>query len=324
MLGGTRYFGRSIVQELLDQGHNVTVFTRGNNRPSILQNVNHIKGDRQDLSSFRKIFKEKTFDILIDNIGYLPNDIEATLDIFRGNIGLYIYTSSISAYRDQYLKSDILKEDDFHPIPGAITSLHSVDDYCVGKNQCEIRLMENDETPYVILRPPLVMGPDDHSLNLYFFLQRIMDGGPILLPGKARLNLRHVYEKDLASAYPKFFENKSYWNRAYNIAGKEVLSAQEYLGYIANKIGKELDIIYFSQSKLDEIEYTQPLELNRFNKNLQVFLDITRIQNDIEIKFTPFKDWMDETIDWYLNIFSGSDSKGYHKRQEEINLAKAN
>ena len=102
------------------------------------------------------------------------------------------------------------------------------------------------------------------------------------------------------------------------------MSAQEYLGYIANKIGKELDIIYFSQSKLDEIEYTQPFELNRFNKNLQVFLDITRIQNDIEIKFTPFKDWMDETIDWYLNIFSGSDSKGYHKRQEEINLAKAN
>ena len=36
------------------------------------------------------------------------------------------------------------------------------------------------------------------------------------------------------------------------------------------------------------------------------------------------KDWMDETIDWYLNIFSGSDAKGYHKRQEEINLAKAN
>ena len=63
----------------------MTVFTRGNNRPDILEKVNHIIGNRQDYSSFREIFKKKSFDVLIDNIGYLPKDIEVTINIFKGN-----------------------------------------------------------------------------------------------------------------------------------------------------------------------------------------------------------------------------------------------
>ena len=322
VLGGTRYFGRSIVEELLSAGHRVTVFTRGNLKPDLLSQVTHIIGDRMDFTSFRELFQDKVFDAVIDNIGYLPGVIEKTLEVFKGKVGVYIYTSSISSYcvdkfkpsAHRYLDRNVLREDDYQPVPGSISKINSVDTYCIGKNQCELRVMQNKEFPFVILRPPLVIGPDDHSLNLYFFLQRILDGGPIILPKHAKQNLLHIYEKDLARVYPKLLEKSSSWNRAYNISGKEVLTAEEYFGFIANYIGKELRIVYLPQVELDANGYIQPFEFNLIS-------DISRIQEGVGVELTAFKTWMRATIDWYLTEYDGPDSKGYAARHQEIDLA---
>ena len=314
VLGGTRYFGRSIVEEFVAAGHRVTVFTRGNRRPELLRHVTHVKGDRRDFPSFRELFRGKVFDAVIDNIGYLPDEVETTLDVFQGNAGLYIYTSSISAYQDRYLDCESLREDDFRAAPGSISSIHNVADYCLGKNQCESRVAQNKDLPYVILRPPLVIGPDDHALNLYFFLQRMLDGGPIILPKLSKHNLRHIYEKDLARVYPRLVDQTSCWNGAFNIAGKEVLTAEEYLGYIANHVDKELRIVYLPQAELDAKDYVQPFEFNRIS-------DISRLQEEVGVELTTFGTWMSTTVDWYLTDYTGPDSKGYERRQEEIDLA---
>tara|TARA_B110000967_G_C18864355_1_gene551864 strand:+ start:560 stop:1573 length:1014 start_codon:yes stop_codon:yes gene_type:complete len=323
VLGGTRYFGRSIVEEMLAAGHRVTIFTRGNLKPNFLSEVTHIIGDRMDFPLFRELFENKYFDAVIDNIGYLPAVMEETLNVFKGKVGVYIYTSSISTYcvdefkpsLQRYHERDTLKEEDYKAVPGKIVDINSVEAYCIGKNQCESKLMQNKSLPYVILRPPLVIGPDDHSRNLYFFMQRILDGGPILLPQHAKQNLLHIYEKDLARAYPKLLEKESYWNQAYNITGEEVLTAEEYLGFIANHLEKKLFITYFPQAELDTIYYIQPFEFNLIS-------DTSKIQENIGVELTPFKKWMSETIDWYLNIYDGPDSKGYDKRQLEIGLSK--
>jgi len=323
VLGGTRYFGRSIVDELLIAGHRVTIFTRGNLKPNFSSEVTHIIGDRMDFPLFRKLFQDKYFDAVVDNIGYLPAVMEEALSVFRGNVGIYIYTSSISAYcvdefkpsLQRYHERDILKEEDFKAVPGKLLDINSVETYCIGKNQCESRLMQNKSLPYVILRPPLVIGPDDHSRNLYFFMQRILDGGPILLPKHTEHNLLHIYEKDLARVYPKIIDKESCWNQAYNITGEEVLTAEEYLGFIANYLNKELLITYLPQAELDTINYIQPFEFNLIS-------DISKIKENIGVELTPFKTWMSETINWYLNIYDGQDSKGYDKRQLEIGLSK--
>ena len=323
VLGGTRYFGRSIVEELVAAGHRVTVFTRGNLKPDILSKVEHIVGDRTDFSSFKKLFQHKVFDAVIDNIGYLPKVVETTLEVFKGSVGVYIYTSSISSYcvdkfkpsEHRYLDRDVLQEDDYKAVPGSLSNIDSVDTYCVGKNQCEFRVMQNKDFPFVILRPPLVIGPDDHSLNLYFFLQRMLDGGPIILPKHEKQNLLQIYEKDLAKVYPKLLEKNSCWNKAYNITGKEVLTAEEYFGFIANYINKKLRIIYLPQTDLDAIGYRQPFEFNLIS-------DITRIQEEVGVQLTPFKTWMSKTLDWYLTEYDGPDSKGYALRQQEIDLVR--
>ena len=47
VMGGTRFVGKSLVSKLLNQNHDIDIFTRGNK--SNPDNTNLIKGDRNDI-----------------------------------------------------------------------------------------------------------------------------------------------------------------------------------------------------------------------------------------------------------------------------------
>ena len=48
VIGGTRYFGLAAVEQLLEAGHKVSIFSRGNVRPPFWKDIEHIEGDRED------------------------------------------------------------------------------------------------------------------------------------------------------------------------------------------------------------------------------------------------------------------------------------
>ncbi len=52
VIGGTKFIGKRLVEELLRIGHEVTVFSRGNVEPSFSVPVNHIIGDRHNYAEF--------------------------------------------------------------------------------------------------------------------------------------------------------------------------------------------------------------------------------------------------------------------------------
>ena len=49
VIGGTRFVGPHVVRRLVDAGHNVTVFHRGETEADLPPAVCHIYGDRRDL-----------------------------------------------------------------------------------------------------------------------------------------------------------------------------------------------------------------------------------------------------------------------------------
>ena len=75
VIGGTRYMGRLVVQKLLDRGDEVTVFTRGQTRPSWWDRVVHVEGDRTDPVSFRKGLSGLTFDAVLDTQAFRKEDV---------------------------------------------------------------------------------------------------------------------------------------------------------------------------------------------------------------------------------------------------------
>ena len=65
-MGGTRFVGKSLVSKLLNQNHDIDIFTRGNKLNP--DNTNLIKGDRNDIECIRKL-KNKKYDLIFDISG---------------------------------------------------------------------------------------------------------------------------------------------------------------------------------------------------------------------------------------------------------------
>ena len=80
IIGGTQFIGRFFTKDLLNRGHEVTLFHRGKTNPNILPEAKRIFGDREtDLNQLGNHF----WDVVIDIFGY---------DLFGMNIDIEIHS----------------------------------------------------------------------------------------------------------------------------------------------------------------------------------------------------------------------------------------
>lgn len=69
VIGGTRFFGIPMVDDLLAHGHNVTIVIGGTTLNSYGDSVNRIIGGTQE-DSMKNALQGKHFDVVIDKIAY--------------------------------------------------------------------------------------------------------------------------------------------------------------------------------------------------------------------------------------------------------------
>ncbi|WP_042477167.1 NAD-dependent epimerase/dehydratase family protein [Bacillus ndiopicus] len=177
VLGGTRFFGRKLVELLLAEGHQVTIATRGKTGNPFGDNVEHIVVDRTKKNDLQSLMENRTFDIVYDNICYSPNEAKAFCDVFNGKIGKLVFTSTLSTYE---IDGAVKVEEDFDPYNYAIRMGDTEDfTYGEGKRQAEAVFFEYAEFPVVAVRFPIVMGVDDYTERLHFHVKRVAQEEPI-------------------------------------------------------------------------------------------------------------------------------------------------
>lgn len=86
VIGGTRYFGIHMVNKLLEQGHEVTIATRGKTPDSYGDKVERITIQRTNEESMREALQGKHFDVVIDKIVSIPAPIEPPVRSLRATI----------------------------------------------------------------------------------------------------------------------------------------------------------------------------------------------------------------------------------------------
>jgi NADH dehydrogenase len=96
--------------------------------------------------------------------------------------------------------------------------------YSRSKADGELAAKSDPALAVTIFRPSVVFGEDDHFLNLFARLQRIL---PVILLGGANAKLQPVYVKDVALAYVNALENPAAIGKTYEIAGPEVYTLRE-------------------------------------------------------------------------------------------------
>src|SRR5437867_11564803 len=98
ILGGTGFIGPYQVRYALSRGHRVTVFNRGKTHPGELpKEVEQLIGDRNGRLD---ALKGKQWDVCIDNPTTLPAWVRDAAQILKGNVGRYVFISTISVYAD--------------------------------------------------------------------------------------------------------------------------------------------------------------------------------------------------------------------------------
>ncbi|MEU8687430.1 NAD-dependent epimerase/dehydratase family protein [Streptomyces sp. NPDC048665] len=96
VIGGSRYFGRLLVERLLAGGHQVTVINRGStSQPA---GVEHLVVDRNDEAALIAALGSRTFDVVVDQVCYTPVQAAIAARAFSGRTRRYVMTSTIEVY----------------------------------------------------------------------------------------------------------------------------------------------------------------------------------------------------------------------------------
>ncbi|MFJ5921791.1 NAD-dependent epimerase/dehydratase family protein [Kitasatospora sp. NPDC092948] len=96
VIGGSRYFGKLLVERLLAAGHHVTVINRGSTRPP--DGVEHLAVDRNDEAPLTAALGARVFDVVVDQVCYTPVQAAVAARVFAGRTRRYVMTSTIEVY----------------------------------------------------------------------------------------------------------------------------------------------------------------------------------------------------------------------------------
>ncbi len=101
VVGGTGFIGSSIVRQLADAGHSVTVFNRGLTAAALPESVEQVL-DPESTVPIRRFPKElavSQFDSIILTLAMGAPDSQAAMEFFHGNAGRIVLLSSGDVYR---------------------------------------------------------------------------------------------------------------------------------------------------------------------------------------------------------------------------------
>lgn len=256
VIGGSGFIGPFVVQQLVDKGHDVTVFHRGHAKPKFPEGVHQLFGDRNRLKAHRQEFDRSAYDAVIDIVLSSERQAVGLLETFRGITGRIVALSSQDVYRaygvllgiDPGEPEDLpLTEDSalrsYPPYPPehskTMQSIFSWLDEDYDKVRVERALNTSVDPPATILRLPMVYGPGDPLHRFRSVLKRIDDGRTSILLDEASADIHSPrgYVEDVAHAIVLAATFSRPLRRTYNVVQRDTFTEYEWTQQIAKAVG---------------------------------------------------------------------------------------
>jgi 2'-hydroxyisoflavone reductase len=197
ILGGTKFIGREIVLTLQAAGHTVTTFNRGTSTDDLPPDVERVHGDRDLGVAGLAPLAGRSWDACIDVSGYTPRQVRPIAQLLADRVGQYLYISSGSVYVPDRIRPVVETNDRLPPAAEHVTIIDG-DTYGPLKVACENIVQEYFPGRCTILRPQIVVGPHDTTRRYSYWIQRAMQGGPMLAPGDGSDFLQVIDVRDVA------------------------------------------------------------------------------------------------------------------------------
>lgn len=194
ILGGTIFLGRHLAAAALARGHSVTLFNRGQHNPELFPAAEKLRGDRaSDLSALAG----RSFDAAIDTSGYLPREVRASAELLAHSVGHYTFISSISVYAS-FTKIGIDEDEPVGVLADPASEELNGESYGPLKALCEQAAEAAMPGRTLVIRPGLIVGPDDPTDRYTYWPVRIARGGPFVAPEHPGYLVQYIDVRDLA------------------------------------------------------------------------------------------------------------------------------
>jgi nucleoside-diphosphate-sugar epimerase len=310
IIGGTRFIGPFVVRQLVESGHDVTLFHRGETEARLPETATHIHGDRYHLPEYQSQFNEIRPDIVIDMMIRFGWQAEDLMKIFSGLARRVVMISSVDVYRNM----GILRSSETGEIyPDRMTEeaplrnklypyrseARSPDEwmYEYDKIPAEGAVLSNPKLPGTVLRLPMVYGPGDPQHRLFDYLKRMRDNRPAILLDREHMRARWIrgYVENVASAIVASATDDRAAGKIFNVGEPEALTEDAWVRAIGDTVGWTGEIIGLPHSELPEHLQTS------YNFKAHLDVDTSRLRS--ELGYTEpiaHEEALNRTVSWEM------------------------
>jgi nucleoside-diphosphate-sugar epimerase len=258
VIGGTGFTGVHVLRRLVKDGHNVAVFHRGQTQTELPPAVQHIYGERKDLSTFVAVFKKFAPDVVLDMIPYIEQDALTLIDTFRSMAKRVVAISSMDVYaaygRFRRSEAGEPEQKPFGEDAPLRSNLFPYREYAKGSDDpvynydkilVERVVMNDSKLPGTVLRLAKVYGFGDNQHRAFEYVKRMDDGRPVILleERKAQWRWTRGYMENVAVAIVLAVLNEQAANRIYNVGDADALTEAEWVRGLGCAAGWDGEVV---------------------------------------------------------------------------------
>ena len=300
VLGGTGFIGPYVVRLLAAQGHDVTVFHRGETEVELPTSVRHIHDDFAAISGHVENLRSTPPDVVLDMVPFLDKGGHG-ITHFRTIARRAVVITSCDVYR---AFGRLWRTEPGPPDPVPLTEQSPLRTERAGdlgpkidydNIEVERAVSSDPDLPVTILRLPATHGPGDGQHRLFGYLKRMDDRRAAILLEEsfARWRWARGYVENVASAIALAVQDEAAAGRIYNVAEPVAYAEAEWVRRIGELVGWRGEVLAVPADLLPESQRMK----HDFSQDYTV--DSSRIRRELGYAETVSEvQGLQRTIDW--------------------------
>jgi len=293
VIGGTGLISTSTAHHLAERGDEVVLYNRGQSFYPTAPGVTTLHGDRNNYTTFEaQMTAAGMFDVVIDMIGYKPEDGESVIRSFRGKTGQLIFCSTVDVYSKPATHYPYRESEGYG----------GLNEYSRNKVIIEKMMLEAQQKgafPLTIIRPAYTYGEGRgpiHPVSWDACLDRIRKGKPVIVHGDGQSLWTCNHAGDVGLTFAAACGNSKTFGQAYQVTGEEWLTWDQYIQQIAEAIGVACPrLVHIPSTILAQVGITICVENFQFNN----IFDNSKAQRDLDYQYTvTWKEGVQRMAKW--------------------------
>lgn len=292
-LGGTGFIGPHQIEYALERGHEVTMFNRGTRGGLYGDRVEEILGNRDSKvdAGLTPLEGDRTWDVIIDNSGYLPRHVRDSVELLGDRCRRYLYISTVAVY-DSGVDGEFAEDG---PLAASLDpSVEEVnwDTYGPLKAECDRIVEDALGARSTRVRPPFIIGPGDRTDRFTYWADRIHRGGDVVGPALPDLAVQFIDVRDLCPWVIQLAENDT--PGAFNASGP-AWTRQGLLWGIKSTYGGEVNFHWPTPEMLESVDLRPPML--GWGTSSRIFVNTAAREAGLTTR--PLADSTRDTLAWW-------------------------